>query len=53
MEYGLNRLDEPVVMAGPKPMLLTEFAINQRLESGGLLPGRIFTEGVTRKQPIF
>ena len=32
MGYYLNRLDEPVFMAGPKPML-TEFAINHRLES--------------------
>ena len=28
MGYGLNRLDEPVFMAGPKPML-TEFGIHQ------------------------
>ena len=32
MGYRLNRLDEPVFMAGPKPML-TEFGIYQRLES--------------------
>ena len=32
MGYGLNRLDEPVFMAGPKPMQ-TEFGIHQRLES--------------------
>ena len=34
--YRLNRLDEPVFMAGPKPML-TEFGIHQRLESCALL----------------
>ena len=32
MGYRLNRLDEPVFMAVPKPML-TEFSINYRLES--------------------
>ena len=32
MGYRLNRLDEPVFMAGPEPML-TEFGIHQRLES--------------------
>ena len=32
MGYCLNRLDEPVVMAVPKP-LLTEFGIHYRLES--------------------
>ena len=32
MGYRLNRLDEPVFMAGPKPMQ-TEFGIHQRLES--------------------
>ena len=32
MGYRLNRLDEPVFMAGPKPML-TEFGIHYRLES--------------------
>ena len=32
MGYHLNRLDEPVYMAGPKPMQ-TEFGINHRLES--------------------
>ena len=32
MGYRLNRLDEPVFMAGPKPML-TEFGIHHRLES--------------------
>ena len=30
--YRLNRLDEPIFMAGPKPMR-TEFGIRQRLES--------------------
>ena len=30
--YRLNRLDEPVFMAGPK-LMLTEFGIHQRLES--------------------
>ena len=30
--YRLNRLDEPVFMAVPKPML-TEFGIHHRLES--------------------
>ena len=32
MGYRLNRLDESVFMAGPKPMQ-TEFAIHHRLES--------------------
>ena len=32
MGYRLNRLDEPVFMAVPKPML-TEFGIHYRLES--------------------
>ena len=32
MGYRLNRLDEPIFMAGPKPMQ-TEFGIRQRLES--------------------
>ena len=32
MGYHLNRLDEPVFMAGPKPMQ-TEFGIHYRLES--------------------
>ena len=32
MGYLLNRLDEPVFMAVPKPML-TEFGIHYRLES--------------------
>ena len=32
MGYCLNRLDEPVSMAGSKP-LLTEFGIHHRLES--------------------
>ena len=32
MGVRLNRLDEPVFMAGPKPML-TEFGIHHRLES--------------------
>ena len=32
MGYGLNRLDEPVCMAGSKPML-TQFGIHQRLGS--------------------
>ena len=32
MGYRLNRLDEPVLMAVPKPML-TEFGIHYRLES--------------------
>ena len=31
MQYGLNRLDEPVFMAVPKPMQ-TEFGIHHRLE---------------------
>ena len=34
MGYRLNRLDEPVFMAVPKPML-TEFRIHYRLESCG------------------
>ena len=42
MGYHLNRLDEPVFMAGPKPMQ-TEFGINQRLEScGAFLKFEIF-----------
>ena len=32
VEYGFNRLDEPVFMAGPQPMLI-EFGIHHRLES--------------------
>ena len=32
MGYNLNCFDEPVFMAGPKPML-TEFDIDHRLES--------------------
>ena len=36
MGYRLNRLDEPVFMAVPKPML-TEFDIHYRLESCELL----------------
>ena len=32
MEYCLNRLDEPVFIAVPKP-LLTEFGIHHRFES--------------------
>ena len=32
MGYRLNRLDEPVFMAGPKPMRI-EYGIHQRLES--------------------
>ena len=36
MGYRLNRLDEPVFMAGPKPMR-TEFGIHLRLESCGVL----------------
>ena len=32
MGYRLNRLDEPIFMAVPKPML-TEFGIHYRLES--------------------
>ena len=32
MGYRLNRLDEPIFMAGPKP-LRTEFGIHLRLES--------------------
>ena len=34
MGYRLNRLDEPVFMAVPKP-LQTEFGIHYRLESCG------------------
>ena len=30
MGYCLNRLNEPVFMAGPKPML-TEFGIHQKI----------------------
>ena len=38
MGYRLNRLDEPVFMAEPKPMR-NEFGIHQRLESCvGLYP---------------
>ena len=32
MGYRLKRLDEPIFMAGPKPMR-TEFGIHHRLES--------------------
>ena len=32
MGYRLNRLDEPIFIAGPKPMR-TEFGIHIRLES--------------------
>ena len=32
MGYGLDRLDELVLMAAPKPML-TEFGIHHKLES--------------------
>ena len=32
MGYRLKRLDEPIFMAGPKPMR-TDFGIHQRLES--------------------
>ena len=32
MGYRWNRLDEPIFMAGPKPMR-TEFGICQRLEN--------------------
>ena len=32
MGYRFNRLDEPIFMAGPKPMR-TEFGIHLRLES--------------------
>ena len=32
MGYRLNRLDEPVFVAGPKPML-TELGIHHRFES--------------------
>ena len=35
MGYRLNRLDEPVFMAVPKP-LQTEFGIHYRLESCGI-----------------
>ena len=40
MGYGLNRLDELVFMAGPKPVR-TEFGIHQTLESceGGIKSG--------------
>ena len=38
MGYRLNRIDEPVSMAVPKPML-TEFGINHRLESYESLSG--------------
>ena len=38
MGYRLNRLDEPVFMAEPKPMR-SKFGIHQRLEScAGLYP---------------
>ena len=35
MGYRLKRLDEPIFMAGPKPMRI-EFGIHQRLESCAL-----------------
>ena len=38
MGYRWNRLDEPIFMAGPKPMR-TEFGICQRLESCEALCG--------------
>ena len=38
MGYRLNRLDEPVFMAVPKPML-TEFGIHYILESCDLFYG--------------
>ena len=37
--YRLKRLDEPIFMAGPKPMR-TEFGIRQRLESCGYNSGK-------------
>ena len=40
MGYHLNRLDEPVFMAGPRPML-TEFGTHQRLESCDTVPGEV------------
>ena len=39
MGYHLNRLDEPVFTAVPKP-LQTEFSINYRLESCGKLSSK-------------
>ena len=40
MGYRLKRLDEPIFMAGPKPMR-TDFGIHQRLESCVRLQKRI------------
>ena len=40
MGYRLNRLDEPIFMAVPKPMLI-EFGIHYRSESCG--PERLFS----------
>ena len=41
MGYRLNRLDEPIFMAVPKPML-TEFSIRYILESCEALLERVF-----------
>ena len=43
--YRLNRLDEPLFMAGPKPMR-TEFGIHQRLESCDDMTSRIIYDFV-------
>ena len=40
MGYRLNRLDEPVFMAVPKPLLI-EFGIHLRLESCGCIISQI------------
>ena len=52
MGYRLNRLDGPVFMAGPKP-ILTEFGIHQSLESFGVvnsekLSGKVHFQQILR-----
>ena len=42
MGYHLNRLDEPVLMAVPKPML-TKFGIDYRLVVVKMICGENFT----------
>ena len=48
MGYRLNRLDEPIFMAGPKP-LRTEFGIHFRLESCGMYCLAWFKGSVAKK----
>ena len=49
VEYCLNRLDELVFMAGPKPML-TEFGIHQILESCDTYLQQLKLSSVARKK---